>query len=295
MSERRKFMPVTDSPLRYPGCKTKIYDRVKKIIDDNMLKTERIYVEPYAGGAGLALKLLYKGDVQKLVLNDFDYHIFCFWHVCLQETDALCELIDKCDINIEEWNRQKEIYENVDKYSEVEIGFATFYLNRCNVSGIIKGGPIGGADQKGKYKMDARFNKIDLIRKIKKVASYRNVIEIYNMDAIDFFDVVIKAKGEDNVFFNIDPPYVKKGPMLYKNSYSESDHRAIALKVATLNVKWIVTYDECELIENLYSRYRMEKMQLNYSAGNTKTGQEYIVYSDLIKMGDRDDRKTTDS
>lgn len=288
-------MPVTESPLRYPGGKTKIYDRVKKIIDDNMDVCNRIYVEPYAGGAGLALKLLYKRDVQKLILNDFDYHIYCFWYLCLKETDVLCDMIEKCNINIDEWNVQKDIYENSEKHSQAEIGFATFFLNRCNVSGIIKGGPIGGADQKGTYKINARFNKKNLIKKIRKVAIYKNVIELYNMDAIAFLDKVIEPITSNNVFLNIDPPYVKKGPMLYKNSYTESDHKAISDKVVSLQKKWIVTYDECELIKALYQKFRIDKMQLSYSAGNTKRGQEYIIYSDLLKVEDYSDRKIANS
>lgn len=288
-------MPVTDSPLRYPGGKTKIYDKVQTIINQNMDVQSRIYVEPYAGGAGLALKLLYCGDVQKLVLNDFDYHIFCFWHICLEHTDDLCSMIKSCDISIEEWNRQKKIYDNVDAYTQVEVGFATFFLNRCNVSGIIKGGPIGGLEQKGTYKLDARFNKENLIKKIRKVASYKDVIEFYNMDAIVFLDEVVERIESNNIFLNIDPPYVKKGPMLYKNSYTEADHRAIADKVSSIRKKWIVTYDECELIRDLYGKFRIDKMQLNYSAGNTKKGQEYIVYSNLLRVENDNDRENANS
>lgn len=288
-------MPVTDSPLRYPGGKTKIYSRVKKIIDANMDNRERIYIEPYAGGAGLALKLLYQGDVQRLILNDFDYHIYCFWDLCLNDTDTLCNMIEKVNINISEWNKQKGIYDNIKEYSHAEIGFATFFLNRCNVSGIIKGGPIGGVGQKGTYKIDARFNKKELVKKIRKVAAHKNVIEFYNMDAIAFLDDVVTKIVSDNIFLNIDPPYVKKGPMLYKNSYTESDHKEIAEKIAMLKSKWIVTYDECELIKELYKRFRMDKMQLNYSAGNTKKGQEYIIYSDLLKVEDYNDRESANS
>lgn len=288
-------MPVTDSPLRYPGGKTKIYDLVKNIINQNMDKQNRIYIEPYAGGAGLALKLLYSGDVQKIILNDFDNHIYCFWHICLDYTDDLCDMIQNCNITIEEWKRQKMIYDNAEEFTEFEVGFATFFLNRCNVSGIIKGGPIGGIDQNGTYKLDARFNKANLIKKIRKVALYRNAIEFHNKDAIVFMDEVVEKIDSNNVFLNIDPPYVKKGPMLYKNSYTEADHKVIADKVSSISKKWIVTYDECELIKKLYNKFRMDKIQLNYSAGNTKKGQEYIVYSDLLKVGNDNDRETTNS
>lgn len=288
-------MPVTDSPLRYPGGKTKIYTKIRKLIDINMDKGERIYIEPYAGGAGLALKLLYSGDVDKLVLNDFDYHIYCFWKSCLENSGEFCKILAECDVNITEWNRQKEIYENEREYSQLAVGFSTFFLNRCNVSGIIKGGPIGGRSQSGTYKMDARFNKDGLIKKIKKIASYSKEIQFYNMDAVCFLKTVVPFMDNRKVFLNIDPPYVKKGPMLYKNSYTVDDHKQVAQEVARLLQKWVVTYDECELIQRLYQNFRMECMSLNYSAGCTKLGQEYIIYSDSIKMENTYDRKIGNS
>lgn len=281
-------MPVTDSPLRYPGGKTKIYTKVKQIIDD-VLDEERIYIEPYAGGAGLALKLLYKGDVEQIILNDLDYHIYCFWRACINESDAFCSLIRNVDVSLKEWENQKDIYINIEKYSELEIGFATFYLNRCNVSGIIEGGPIGGKGQTGKYRINARYNKENLIKKIEKLSLYRGKIKIYNMDALDFLDTIIPVCNLKSIFLNIDPPYVKKGPMLYKNSYTDKDHERIAERVKRLHGYWIVTYDACDFIKNLYEDFLIEDLELSYSAGKAKTGKEYIIYSKQIRMENTND------
>lgn len=277
-------MPITNSPLRYPGGKSKIYVKVKNIIDAVLDKENRIYVEPYAGGAGLALKLLFKGDVEQIVLNDLDYHIYCFWKVCLNETKAICDMIKSIEVNLQEWERQKSIYLNVIGHTELEIGFSTFFLNRCNVSGIINGGPIGGNEQTGKYKIDARFNKENLVKKIQKVAEHRDKIKIYNMDAIDFLNIIVPRYTQYNVFLNIDPPYVKKGPMLYKNSYTYKDHEYIAEHVKKLQTYWIITYDACDFIKNLYMDFAMEELELNYSAGKSKNGKEYIIYSKRIKI-----------
>ena len=72
-------MPITDSPLRYPGGKAKLYHLVRPILHENV-GANSIYVEPFAGGAGLALKLLFRGDVDSLVLNDIDRNIYAFWY-----------------------------------------------------------------------------------------------------------------------------------------------------------------------------------------------------------------------
>lgn len=275
-------MPTTDSPLRYPGGKTKLYNKIQLIVDQALPKNNRTYIEPYAGGAGLALKLLYKGDVNRLILNDLDKHIFDFWDTCLNNPDALCDKIKNCKIDLIEWKKQREVYKNSELYGQLENAFATLFLNRCNVSGIIKGGPIGGMDQTGKYKLNARFNKTELIRKIKKIEKYKENIYFYNMDAIEFLKWIEENISKQDSFLNLDPPYVNKGSMLYKNSYTKNDHITIAETMNKMKRKWIITYDECELIQNLYQNYKMEKVILGYSAGKTKSGNELIIYSPQI-------------
>ena len=277
-------MPSTPSPLRYPGGKSKLYKLVQPIVATNITGNDKIYVEPFAGGSGLALKLLLNDDVDRLILNDIDYRIFCFWQSCLYDTDYLCSLISDCCVTIDTWKIQKSIYLSPLAYSQTEVGFATFFLNRCNVSGVIQGGPIGGFKQLGAYHIDARFNKEDLINRIQKIGMCSDRITFYNMDAGLFLQNQLPTQNIDNVLLNIDPPYVKKGKLLYENSFNENDHTELSYIVKALPYKWIVTYDECPFIGNLYNSCRQQTITLNYSAGNTRNGKELLIFSDLIKI-----------
>lgn len=277
-------MPITFSPLRYPGGKTKIYRTVLPIISTNLFGNNRTYIEPFAGGAGLALELLFNKDVDRLVLNDIDNSVFCFWASCLEQTKELCEKINNCKIDIDTWMFQKNIYTTPSIYSILDIGFATLFLNRCNVSGVIRGGPIGGHKQLGNYKLDARFNKKELIKKIEKIGQNRDKIEFYNMDAITFIHQIVSTMSFEHTFINIDPPYVKKGKMLYENAFEEADHAELSNIIRTLNFKWIVTYDECELIYSLYQNFRKSLMCLDYSAGKTRKGNELLIFGNSIIM-----------
>ena len=216
-------MPVNYSPLRYPGGKTKLYDYVRSILVANDL-IGQTYIEPFAGGAGLALKLLLKGDVKRIVLNDFDPAIYKFWYCVLNETDELCNFINTTNITLEEWDVQKNVYLNQNEHSDIEVAQATFFLNRTNVSGIIKGGMIGGRNQNGNYGIDARFNRADLISKIRLIAEHSKKIDVYNLDAKEFIKPDI-LHHYYKVFINFDPPYVEKGGQLYKNSFSKEDHK----------------------------------------------------------------------
>lgn len=277
-------MPTTDSPLRYPGGKTKFYPTVKNIIKKNYPKSDCVYIEPFAGGAGLALKLLLNHDVNRIVLNDIDPGIFLFWHSILNRTDDFCALIENCKIDLDTWDYQKDIYAHKDLYDELQIGFSAFYLNRCNVSGIIQGGPIGGREQTGTYLIDARFNKKALIEKIEIISALKSYIQIYNKDAKQFLvssDINIDFL---HAFFNIDPPYVNKGPILYENSFSIKDHEDLSSTVKELPYKWIVTYDDSEIIRQLYTGFRMNNFNLQYSAGKAKLGTELAVYSHSLDI-----------
>ena len=276
-------MQTTYSPLRYPGGKTKLYPCIQPIIARNLSNNaKRFYIEPFAGGAGLALKLLNHGDVDELVLNDFDSNIYLFWKACLENADDLCYRIITCNLNIDEWERQHYIYTNPEHYSDLDIAFSTFYLNRCNISGIIRGGPIGGRAQSGRYKLDARFNRDSLVKKIHDINANASRIHFFNYDALDFFSLVLPRYSPESTFLNIDPPYVKKGPALYKNSLTEADHALLSDHIHQLKHKWIVTYDDCELVRQLYSDYSKSIITLNYSTGHTKRGTELLIYGHSI-------------
>jgi DNA adenine methylase len=277
-------MTNTPSPLRYPGGKTILYPKIKRIMEKSNL-VNCTYVEAFAGGCGLALKLLLNNDVSDIIINDADYAIYCVWENILNNTDDYIKAIKNIDISLKEWGKQKEIYTNKNKYSKLEIGIATLFLNRTNRSGIIKGGPIGGKTQNGDYKLDCRFNKENIIDKIKCISEYKERIKLYNLDVFDFIDKVI-VKKHKNSFIYFDPPYIQKGPELYKNYFKEEDHKQLSLKILhnLQKYNWIITYDENSLVKDLYNNCTVETFSLSYSAGNTKLGKEIMIYSkDIAK------------
>lgn len=277
-------MPSTYSPLRYPGGKSRFYKYVKDILVLNDL-IGKTYIEPFAGGAGLALKLLMNDDVEQIVINDFDQAIYTFWFCVLNLNEEFCELLSSTDITVDEWEKQHSIFTCGDMAMPLGLGFATFFLNRTNVSGVLDGGIIGGKDQAGKYKIDARFNKEKLTQQIQRIAQYRNRIVLLNKDAKELFkNEFLNAYGES--FINFDPPYVNKGAQLYKNSFSKTDHQSLSELISECGSKWIVTYDVCPLTQDLYSKYRKSYLDVTYSAGSSKKAKEYIFFSNDLLIPD---------
>lgn len=271
-----KTLPITPSPLRYPGGKTKLYKYVKSIIEVNNLIGET-YIEPFAGGSGLALKLLINNDVKRIVINDLDPAIYAFWYCVLNYSNDMCDFVSTVPMTVEEWDKMHSIYVNQKNYDQLALAKATLFLNRTNVSGVITGGVIGKRDQTGKYKMDARFNREELIRKIRTISALSSRIDLYNLDAVTFIKNVLPHYY--NVFINFDPPYVIKGGQLYKNSFTNDDHILLKNQIATCKRKWIVTYDVCNLVTHLYSDFRCSMVDIYYSANGARKAKEYVFFS----------------
>ncbi len=277
-------MPSTYSPLRYPGGKSKFYPYIKKILHYNNLLGET-YIEPFAGGAGLALKLLLKNDVRRIVINDFDPAIYAFWYSILNHTEVFCEMIQDVKITQTEWQRQRKIYMDQNTNYLLELGFATFFLNRTNVSGVITGGIIGGQKQQGKYKINARFNKKTLIHRIRRIAEKSEQIILLNQDAKDLLKPQ-QLRRFYKAFINLDPPYVRKGAQLYKNAFCDADHRKLKELISRCGRKWVVTYDICPLVAELYKDYRSSYLDVTYSVQGSQKAKEYIFFSNNLILPD---------
>lgn len=271
------------SPLRYPGGKGKVSDFFQKVfLANNIL--DGTYVEPYVGGGSVALSLLFNEYVQNIIINDKDKSIYAFWHSVICDTESLCRLIFNTPVTMEIWQKQKEIQKNKENSGLLELGFSTFFLNRTNRSGILSGGVIGGNEQTGNYKIDARYKKQELINRIEHISEYAERIQIFNEDAVTLTQRLQNILPNNTLFY-FDPPYYVKGKGLYLNYYNDEDHQNIANTIANIgNQKWIVTYDCVPFITNLYNRYRQKRFELNYSANKVSKGKEIMIFSDDLEI-----------
>lgn len=265
------------SPLRYPGGKGKLAPFMKKIIDATGHKGG-IYIEPFAGGAGIALDLLLSNTVSEIVINDYDKGIYSFWKAILTETNRFINNVRTAELTVAEWERQHEIYISQQAKYSYELGFATFYLNRTNRSGIIKGGVIGGKEQGGKWTMDVRFNKENLEKRIRDIAKQKSRIHLYNKD-INSFLLNYVPKYSKNALIYFDPPYYEKGRELYMNYLQHRDHVRIKTKIEQLQeIDWVITYDNCSEILDLYRDHICKRIRWNYSAATKRSVDEIIIF-----------------
>ncbi|GAA1180118.1 D12 class N6 adenine-specific DNA methyltransferase [Corynebacterium glaucum] len=272
------------SPLRYPGGKARLAPFLERIIE-SQLPIPTHYAEPFAGGAGAALQLLHRGVVSKIHLNDLNPGIAAMWRAILDECCAFVQLIKTTPLDVNEWERQRDIYRNPIGRDDVELGFATFYLNRTNRSGILHAGPIGGHAQHGKWKLDARFNRATLVKRVETVATMREHIIVTELDGLDFLDG-LRDFGED-LFVYADPPYMVQGDGLYLHAFDEMAHIGLANKLQSISSPWLLTYDDDPRItEVLYRDGRCATFQIAHTAHKQHIGSEAIIFSEDLTLPD---------
>ena len=275
---------LTISPLRYPGGKGALYARLRQLIRDSGF-AGCTYVEPYAGGAGAGLSLLVSGQVDYVVINDLDPAIHAFWQLLVSSPDVLISRILSTPLDVAEWRRQKEVYSSARAEDVEALGFATFFLNRTNRSGILNGGPIGGLDQTGAYKIDARFNREKLVERIRILKLYSANITVTSRDGAD---VISDYAGRPRTFIYADPPYFEKAGSLYMNSFRAGDHEKLARTLnGAADAAWLLTYDNVPAVNRLYPDRRRRLFELCYSANGATRAHEIAVLSDaMADIGD---------
>jgi len=274
------------TPLRYPGGKARFALFIASVMQFNGLDGGH-YMEPYAGGAGVALELLFDGVVTDVHINDADPAIYAFWNAATAHSDALIKLVETEAINIDAWMHWRGVMRGETAATDVERGFATLFMNRTNRSGILKAGVIGGKNQSGAYKLDARFKREVLIGRLRRIADRARGIHVYCRDALELLQHATELIPANSLIY-LDPPYYVKGSGLYRNFYQHADHLAIAqlLQKQDFERRWVVSYDDAEPIHEMYHGVRSIQYGLGYTAQRRYTGAEVMLFDPHLNLGD---------
>jgi DNA adenine methylase len=268
------------SPFRYPGGKAFLAEYLRLKLPTETSGKSITFAEPFCGGAGAALNLLADGYVDNLLLNDMDLKIYSAWRGMLTEPTRFIDAILQTPLTMNEWYHQRELATNHGEscYS-FELGFATFYLNRTTRSGIVeRAGPIGGYDQAGKWRINARFNRERLAQQVQWLASKSDVIELSNLDGLNFIDKLRRSGALSRTLIFIDPPYVRAGGRLYFDGMTEAKHIALSdILVSKKIPNWVLTYDDAKLIRELYKDEVVAQISVNYSLQSKRKESELLI------------------
>lgn len=286
---RRKKNSPALSPLRYPGSKRRLVKQVENILLQNSLRPP-LFVEPFAGGASVALQLLQNRSVERIGLVDLDSLVASFWKTVFFDTKWLVNKIRTIEITLAQWHRFKK-YRGKDVRTQA---LACLFLNRTSFSGILArgAGVIGGTNQKSKYKIDCRFSRETLIQRIELLASMRDrVAFVWNCSWDEALTRLEKMKANrEDIFLYIDPPFFEKADKLYRFYFNEKQHLELRDRLLTTRVPWLLSYDSPGTAERLYAKAKsLKKIGMNYSAqseGGFRAAQEILI-SNFLCLGEK--------
>jgi DNA adenine methylase len=276
------MIPST-TPLRYPGSKTWLVDYISKFLEYNNLEPE-ILAEPYAGSGAVAISLLNEGKIDRAFLNEKDPLIVAFWKSTLYHTEELIERIESTEINLSTWNSFRKYLtpEAPKNYSTIDLGFAFFFFNRTNFSGIVTGGPLGGQRQQSKYSISCRFKRDYLVEKVRKIGNLRGKVKIYQGDGIRFLRKIQKRISNREVVYYIDPPYFKSGRDLYRKWFTEDDHIRLSEFLKLFEPPWFLSYDDSEFIKSLYKKSKTQQIYADYQVWKYKRNVKELLFSNYV-------------
>jgi len=270
------------TPLRYPGGKARFAPLVAEVMRSNGLIGGH-YLEPYAGGAGLALVLLLDGLVECIHINDVDPAIAVFWRAATKHSDDLCRMVANEPVTMDAWYHWRAVMLGQVTAPELDRGFATLFMNRTNRSGILKGGVIGGKAQTGTYKVGERFLRDELCLRLNRIGQHSHLIHVYEEDARQLLVRCHQFLPMKSLVY-LDPPYYVKGAGLYRNFYSHDDHEGIARLLSSQRFRrpWIVSYDNAEQIRDMYAYAQSFTYGLHYTAHRRYMGAEVMFFSERL-------------
>lgn len=275
------------SPLRYPGGKKRLAGYIAETLKLNRFRP-KLFVEPFAGGASVALQLLKDDLVDTIALCDRDPMVASFWLTVFTDHEWLVNQLSKIELTLENWLR----FKNGHFRSTRTLALACIFLNRTSFSGILSptAGPIGGFSQTSEYKLDCRFNVDGIIRRITQAAELADRVTFVKEDGWQqaVKSVKLRRYGAGEVLYYFDPPFYEKADRLYRYYFDDGDHQALHDALPDLGQHWILSYDAAETIINMYTNNGIgpKQVELLYSAtkpGELVKSQELVVTS-LAKL-----------
>src|SRR3990167_6998031 len=256
------------SPLRYPGSKRKLCNYLDKILAKNNYSPQ-VLIEPFVGGGSVFINFLLRHKEGKVVIEDKDELIYNFWKTLFDEPSYLIRFVKKVRVDLKTFDRYRHVSSHTDKFSRKKLAEACLFLNRTSFSGILNNsaGPIGGREQKSIYKIDCRFGRENLIKKIKSISAFKNRVVVlpYNWE-----ETLKYVAGEDKyknarLLYYFDPPFYKKAAQLYRYHFDNVSHKNLRDRLMKLKQAWILSYDRAQEIQNLYSAFTRINVSMPYS------------------------------
>ncbi len=268
--------------FRYPGGKNKLKKIIiKKILPYINNKTQ--YREVFFGGGSICLDMIKDNTIDNIWINDKDIGIACLWTSLISHHQILKEKIIHFTPSVDKfYNIRDELLQLKTQPSDIiDIGFKKLAIHQLSFSGLgtKSGGPLGGKEQKSAYKIDCRWSPDYICKKIDKIHNLLNNIKIYKGSCTNLdFEHIINDNHCNSVLY-LDPPYYIKGNELYQYGFTQEDHIRLSNLLYNTKHKWVLSYDDCEEIQELYQWANIQQISASYTISGSRQKTELLIWN----------------
>lgn len=264
------------SPFRYPGGKTWFVPAFRQWMQ-SLNKKPEVLVEPFAGGATIALTAVCEGWTDHAVLIELDPDVAAVWQVITSgDAPLLAEKILSFDLSLDS---VKSELSHVAK-DTLHLAFQTVLRNRTFHGGILAAGAgLIKSGEAGKG-ISSRWYPQTLAKRFLALHVVRQRLTVLCSDALQ------SAQGyqrDSKCVFFIDPPYTAGGKKAGRRLYSffDLDHSELFRFCANIAGDFVMTYDNAAEVVALADEQKFQTRLIPMKNTHHAAMTELVIGRDL--------------
>lgn len=218
------------------------------------------YVEVFGGAAWILFAKEKHAEVE--VYNDVNHNLVNLFRCVKYHADALYEELRWVLVSREQFEQAKEDVNNPN-LTDIQRAARFFILVKCSF---------------GAKMQDFSGKRVSLSNTLVDLALFKERLKSTVIEQLDFERLIALYDREGTLFY-ADPPYYD-AEKYYTTDFQQSDHLRLKVSLEKAAGKFILTYNDCPYIRNLYEDYRiipLERQNNLTSCSTKKCYQEIII------------------
>lgn len=237
------------SPIGWVGGKRQLAPFIISLFPEH-----KHYIEVFGGGLSV---LFCKQRSYCETINDFDGDLINLWRAVKHYPQSLADRMNTM------WH-SREIFNDLNAshipINKLERAVHTLYSIQSSFGG-----------KRTHFGRNLQTKALNIWRDFTIISQRLKMVQIENQD----FQKILQDFDKEGAFFYCDPPYYGSDTY-YKASKDGFDHARLKNTLDQIKGKWLVSYNDCPEIRELYSSYTIiETPLISYTiGGNNSRGKK---------------------
>ena len=240
------------SPLNYLGGKSRLADRIVKLIPDDHV----CYCEAFCGAAWV---LFTKAESKVEVINDMDRELVTFWRVVQNHLEEFLRFYRHAVISREIFEIEKK--KDPTTLTDIQRAARYYYLQRLAFGGKTVDRTFGTSALG-----TPRLNIANIEETLLEVHWRLKKVTIENLPALE----CIRRYDRPSTFFYLDPPYWETAG--YAVPFGPADYDALARTLSGIQGRFLLSLNDVPDVRRIFGRFQIRTVKTGYTVANGRGG-----------------------